>query len=36
MNLLLVTLGGLEKPKKRCYNLVISERDLAELAFNGL
>jgi hypothetical protein len=22
--------------KKHCYNLVISERDLAELAFNGL
>jgi hypothetical protein len=35
MNLLLATLEGLEKPK-RCYNPVISEWDLAKLAFNGL
>jgi hypothetical protein len=36
MNLLLVTLGDLEKPKNHCYNHVISKRDLAKLAFNGL
>jgi hypothetical protein len=36
MNVLLAILEGLEKPKNRCYNLVISEGDLTELAFNGL
>jgi hypothetical protein len=36
MNLLLVTLGGFRETKNHCYNLVISERDLAKLAFNGV
>ena len=36
MSLLLSILEDLEIQKNRCYGLVISEKDLAELALNGL
>ena len=36
MSLLLNILEDLEIQKNRCYSLVISEKDLAELALNGL
>ena len=36
MSLLLNLLEDLEIKKNRCYSLVISEKDLAELALNGL
>ena len=36
MSLLLIILEDLEIQKNRCYSLVISEKDLAELALNGL
>ena len=36
MRLLLNILEDLEIQKNRCYGLVISEKDLAELALNGL
>ena len=36
MNPLLNLLEDLERQKNRCYSLVIFEKDLAELALNGL
>jgi hypothetical protein len=35
MNRLMITLGNLET-KNRCFNLTISEKDMADLAFNSL
>jgi hypothetical protein len=36
MNLLLNILEDFEIQKNQCYNLIISKKDLAEFAFNGL
>jgi hypothetical protein len=35
MSWLMITLGNVET-KNRCFNLMISEKDMADLAFNGL